>query len=187
MQFAFFPAFFDAPSNIHFYDQEDDEKLELVLRQHFITNIPWIIVTLIGITVPALVLQLDKFLNLNLSLQVPVFFVLASIIVWYMLLTAYVFENFLYWYFNVYIVTNFNIVDINFYSLLNRDVTTIRLSDIESVSSDIVGIFASLFNFGDVKIETAAKTQGVIFANVPFPDIVSDRIDDLRKGGGNGP
>lgn len=187
MQFAFFPAFFDSPTDIHFYDQEDDEKLELVLRQHFITNIPWIIITLIGITVPALVLQLDKFLNLNLSLQVPVFFVIASIIVWYMLLTAYVFESFLHWYFNVYIVTNFNIVDISFYSLLNRDVTTIRLSDIESVSSDIMGIFGSLFNYGNVTVQTAAKTQEAVFVNVPFPDIVSDRIDDLRKGGSGGP
>src|SRR4051812_23064610 len=135
MELGFFPAFFDHPQNIHFAEQEDNETIELFLRRHFITNVPWILVSLILTILPFLVIFADVMLNLGLTTNFPPRISTGLIIIWYMLITAYVIENFLFWYFNIYIVTNVNVVDINYNSLLSRSVIEIELKDIESQKS----------------------------------------------------
>jgi hypothetical protein len=187
MQFKLFPSFFDKPQRIRFVGQEPTERIELFLRQHVIVNIPWIFFSILGLFVPPIVIRLDQLAGFNIVASTPPTIIIAAIIVWYMLLVAYVLERFTYWYFNIYIVTNVHVVDVDFISLLSRKITEIELKDIESVSADIKGVFGPLFNFGDVEIETAAKEQAVRFEKVPKPDVVADRIDDLRliaRGGG---
>ncbi len=180
MRFALFPAFFDRPSKMSFGEQEPDEVLELLLRRHWITNVPWIFVSLFGFALPAIIIALSRNFDINFF-SVPPEVAFGLIIVWYMLILGYVLEQFLYWYYNIYIVTSKHLVDINFHSLLYRDVTESALDDVQSVSSKIKGIFGSLFNYGDVTAQTAAATHFISFADVPFPDLVADRIEDLRS------
>jgi hypothetical protein len=175
-----FPDFFDHPDHIRFIEQEESETIELFLRQHGITNIPWIFFILVAIIAPIIALQLDAVFRLNLFTNLPVIVLIDGLIVWYMLILAYALEKFLYWYYNIYIVTNIHLVDIDFVSLLKRVITEIEIKDVESVRTDISGIFRPLFNFGDVIIETAAKDQSNDFEAVPKPDIVADRIEDFR-------
>jgi hypothetical protein len=172
---------------IRFAEQEPDENIELFLRQHFITNVPWIVLTILAFIAPALVVMLDTTLSLNLFNSLPSEALVGGLIIWYMLILAYALEKFLFWYYNIYIVTNIHLVDIDFISLLFRQITEIEIKDVESVRTQISGVIRPLFNFGDVVIETAAKDQASTFTDVPKPDIVADRIDDLRQanpGGG---
>ena len=78
-------------------------------------------------------------------------------------------------------MTNKHLVDINFHNLLQRDITEVRLDDVQSAKSKINGIFGSLFHYGDVIIETAAERQQIQFLAVPKPDFVKDRIQDLQE------
>jgi hypothetical protein len=183
-----FPDFFDHPDKIRFIEQEENENIELFLRQHGITNVPWIFFSLLAIIAPVLVVQLDANFSLHLFDKVPNLILVDSLVLWYMLILAYAFEKFLYWYYNIYIVTNFHLVDVDFISLLKRVITEIEIKDIESVRTDVSGIIRPLFNFGNVEIETAAKDQSSVFEAVPKPDIVADRIEDFRQklSGGEG-
>lgn len=188
MQFKIFPAFFDHPPKISFAEQEENEVIELFLRQHAIVNIPWIVTSIIAIFIPPILIQLDSTFNLNILAPIPTSIIAGALVVYYLIVLGYVIEQFLHWYFNIYIVTNLHIVDIDFESLLSRRITEISISDIESVAASVIGVFGSLFNFGDVNIETAAKTQAARFEKVPRPDVVADRIEDLRRGmQGGGP
>lgn len=182
MSLSLFPALFDHPSNIHFAQQEVDEKIELMLRQHFVTQIPWIIISILALFLPKLVIVYSSYLGLGQFSNIPLQIALSLVILWYLLILAYITEKFLHWYFNIYIVTNQHLVDINFHNLLNRDVVEIRLEEVQSGKSHIRGIFGSLFNYGDVIIETAAERQNIQFLAVPKPDFVADRIQDLREG-----
>ncbi len=181
MQFRFFPAFFDRPDKMRFSEQEPDEQIELLLRQHFITNIPWIFFAIIAAIIPFIIFNLRALIGLSFLSFVPSQFLLATLTLWYLLISAYVIENFLHWYFNIYIVTNTHLVDIDFDNILSRKVTEIHIGDVESAAANIKGLIASLFNFGDVVVETAAKKQEIGFLNVPFPDRVSDRINDIKE------
>lgn len=175
-----FPSIFDHPTHIRFAEQETDEKIELFLRQHWITNVPWILFTFFAFFVPVISLQIDIFLGFNFSFLVPSTFLIAAVVLWYLLVLAYVFEKFLSWYFNIYIVTNQHVVDINFNSILSREVLEAGVENVESASSKIKGVIRSLFNYGDVVVQTAAENQQITFLAVPRPDMVADRINDLR-------
>jgi membrane protein YdbS with pleckstrin-like domain len=188
MQFGIFPAFFEKPLRIRFEQQETDENIELFLRKHWFTNVGWIIVAVILSILPFVIVITDVMLNLGFTTNLPASISTGIIIIWYMLLSAYIIENFLYWYFNIYIVTNKHIVDVNYSSLLSRSVVEVKLADVQSQKASIKGIFRQLFNFGDVVIETAAENQRIDFIDIPKPDFVADRVQDLKSlvvDGGN--
>lgn len=188
MQFGLFPAFFEKPLKIRFEQQEPDEFIELFLRKHWFTNVGWILTALFLSVLPFIIVITDVMLNLGFTTNLPASISTGIIIVWYMILMAYVIENFLYWYFNIYIVTNKHIVDVNYSSLLSRSVVEVKLADVESQKSSIKGVVRQLFNFGDVVIETAAENQRIDFIDIPKPDLVADRVQDLKSlitdGGG---
>lgn len=181
MQFKFFPSLFQSPKKIKFDTQEQSEVIELFLRQHLIVNVFWVVTSLLLLILPPVFFQLDSLFGFNFTSEVPVNILSGGLIIYYLLLLAYAFEQFLSWYFNVYIVTNQHIVDVNFYSLLSKEVVEIRLDDIEVIAYHISGVLGSLFHFGNVEIETAAETKRILFEKVSRPDIVADRIQDLQR------
>lgn len=180
MSFKIFPAIFDNPEKIMLAQQEADEHIELLLRQHGITNLPWIVTAFLGIIFPFILFMFDGLFTRALA-QIPGDIAIASIILWYMLVMAFILEKYLYWYFNIFIVTNIHITDITMSSLLSKTSTEAKLEDVQSVKTKIAGVFGSLFNFGDVIILTAAEKQEIKFSLVPNPDFVADRIQDLQE------
>ncbi|MBI2596391.1 hypothetical protein HYW46_06720 [Candidatus Daviesbacteria bacterium] len=181
MDLKFFPSFFDKPQKIQFIEQEKDEVVELFLREHGIVNLPWILASLAAFTLPVITIRLEEIFNLNIISAIPIQVFVGGLVIWYMLVVAYTIEKFLFWYFNIYIVTNLHVIDVNFYNLTSRDILTIDLKNIETISSSVKGVFGSLFYFGDIIIQTAAETHNIGFLNVPKPDLVADRIEDLKR------
>lgn len=182
MQWRIFPSFLDKPTKIRFSTQEDNEYIDLFLRRHFITNIPWILTAIFGILVPPAVFWIDEILGTGIINATSPQIILGSTVIWYLLIIAFVIEKFLFWYFNVYILTNQHLVDVNFFSLLSRETTEVQLSDIQTITPSVKGIAGSFFHFGDVLVETAAEKRVVLFDDVPRPDFVADRIQDLSEG-----
>lgn len=188
MNFNLFPAFFDNPEKMAYAQQEADEHIELLLRQHWFTNVGWITVAVLGLIFPFFFAIIDNQF-IKILPQIPPEITVAVTILWYMLMTAYILEHYLYWYFNIYIVTNLHLIDVAMNSLLSKTATEIFLKDVESAKTKVAGIFGSLFNYGDVIIETAAERQNIQFLRIPSPDVVAERIQDLQElvnpGGGN--
>ncbi len=180
MNFKILPDLFDNPEKIRYTQQEADEHIELLLRQHKFTTLSWMIVALAGIIVPFFLPFLDSQF-FGVLPQIPGEIILIALILWYMLVTAYILEHFLYWYFNIYIVTNLHLVDVTMSSLLSKTTTEILFEDVQSARTRVSGIFGSLFNFGDVIIETAADRQNIQFLSVPSPDMVAERIQELQE------
>lgn len=186
MGFSLFPSLFIRPTKISFAEQEPNETIELMLRQHWFTNVGWIIVSLVGLLAPFIFLNSYIDLSLFVPFTIPPEIVLAMVVLWYLFILTYIIEHFLFWYFNIYIVTNLHLMSISFSSLLYKEVTESQLGDIENIFTTMKGVASSLFNFGNVTIETAGKHR-IIFASVPRPDFVADRIQDLSaatEGGG---
>jgi hypothetical protein len=67
MQFKFFPAILASPKKIKFDKQEENEVIELFLRQHPIVNFVWIFISLFLLILPPLFLQFEGQLGLNFT------------------------------------------------------------------------------------------------------------------------
>lgn len=167
-------SFLMSPEKIHFETREDEEKIVLFLRKHFITNIPWIFTGIIMLLTPAVVS------SLTILDQVPPNFRFIFYMIWYLITMAYILESFITWFFNVYIITDERIVDIDFYNLIYKEVSDANLDKIEDVSYKMGGVIRTLFNYGDVLIQTAAEVTNFDFMAVPYPDKVAKVLQDLR-------
>lgn len=181
MSISLFPAIFDHPQKIRFSEQEENEHIEIFVRQHWVTNLGWVIFAAVLAFLPFFLPAVGRLINSSAFFDIPLNLSWAMLVLWYLLVAAYILENYLFWYFNIYIVTDRHLVDIALQSLLARNITEVRLEDIESARTRIAGIGRSLFNYGDVIIETAAEKQNIEFLAIPHPDLVADRIQDLQE------
>lgn len=179
-------SFIERPARTHFETQQAGEEIILLLRAHPITNLRWIIIGIVLILTPFFL-----FLAAPLVLGLPVssatvqqFFIIFSI-VWELIAFGYIFEQFLNYYFSVYIVTNLRVVDIDFINLLSKVVSDAQLDDIEDITYNQNGILRSIFNYGDIIIQTAGAKQEFDFYAVPRPDDVAQIISELQPRGDN--
>lgn len=184
-----FPSYIENP-DCSFEGQDPDEKILLLLRAHPITNIPWILLSTLLFFMPVFVPKIAIFLGFNLY-SLPQTYLIIFLIINYLLTLIVAFEGFLYWYFNVNLVTSEKIVDINFESLLYKGVDLAPLSKIEEADSQTAGFFGTFFNFGNVAVQTAGAKVAIEMKNVPQSAKVADLILDLAKiphehGGGEG-
>jgi hypothetical protein len=168
-----FSAFVPEPINIKFENQEDDEKVLLLLRKHFVTNVPWILISILLILVPFVAPFFPFFTYLPIR-YIPIIF-----IGWYLLVFVYIFENFLLWFYNIYIVTNERVIDVDFYNILYKEVSDARIDKIQDVSYDQNGFVEAFLNYGDILIQTAAEKTEFTFEKVPEPDKVISVINLL--------
>ena len=183
--FVMFPSYVESPTHYRFEGQDPQEKILLLLRAHPITNLKWIIPAILLFFFPFLLPIALGFLNIDLS-PLPQAFELAFSIINYLIVLVIIFEGYLGWYFNVYIVTDKNIIDVDFNSLLYKNIDVAPLRNIEDTSSSIGGILQVIFHYGNVFIQTAGASRNIDFLDVPRPHQVADFIlDETHKIHGN--
>ena len=162
------------PDSIHFVAKDSHERIVLFLRRHPITNLGWIVISILMFLAPTV---LSSFPLLSF---LPDNFQFVAILMWYMIAIAYTFESFLDWFFSVYIVTDERIFDVDFVNLVYREVTDANLDQIQDVTVRVGSVIRTLFNFGDISIQTAAEKPEIEFEAVPNPDQIAKILRGLR-------
>jgi membrane protein YdbS with pleckstrin-like domain len=168
-------AFATKPVGIEFETQEREEEIILLLRKHWLTNVPWILLGGILIFAP-LVLRW-----LPILAFLPTRYQLIGVIIWYLLTTIIIFERFLTWYFNVYIITDERVIDIDFHNLIYKEVADAKVDKIQDVTYRVGGAIRTLFHFGDVFIQTAGTEPNFDFLAIPKPEQVVRILNQLRE------
>jgi hypothetical protein len=167
-------AFNYNPKNINFINKDPQERVVLFLRRHPITNLPWICIAFVIIILPSFLTAMPFF-----EILPPRMGILA-IFIWYLFSIAYIFEKFLDWFFSVNIVTDERIFDVDFFNLAYRKMTDANIDQIQDVTVQIGGGVRTMFNFGDVLIQTAAEVPEIEFQAIPQPDKVAKILRALR-------
>ncbi len=172
------------PKGVNFEAQNDDENIVLFLRAHPITNLPWIALILVLFWIPLFWIEFPLLSVLTPAVR------LALTLTWYLGLAFVGFQNFMSWFYNVYIVTDERVVDVDFYGLFYKDVKTAQISRLEDANYTQRGMLASFFNYGTVMVETASeqRTGDMVegsgafdFENVPNPNEVVKVISELME------
>jgi len=161
------------PPYLRFDDQDPDEEIIIFVRRHLITNLKWFLMVILLSLIPLLAFAL---LDFDL---VPLNFRFIGFLVWYLLVFAFGFERFLVWFFNINIVTNKRIVDVNVPNILFRDITQMPLENIQDITAETGGFMRSILAFGDVRIQTAGTVPEVSFEAVPSPNKLAQILNDL--------
>ena len=95
---------------------------------------------------------------------------------WLLVTAGYAFYKFIFWYFNVYLVTNERIIDFDFRGILHKETSFAKLGQIQDVSPKVIGFFGTFFHYGNIFIQTAAERPEFEFHNVAMPEKVAQAI-----------
>lgn len=169
----FFHSFALNPK-IVFETQRVSEKVLIMVRSHPITQIPWIFNSLVFLI---LLLILDFFFAPMLTLmQVLTINIFVLVFVF-----SYIWFNYLNWFFNVGIITNERVVDVDFHNIIYKEINIARLDKVEDITSKGAGYFGSLFNYGHLFIQTAGSEVNLEFHSIPDPSGVAHIVNGLLE------
>ncbi|KKR06445.1 MAG: hypothetical protein UT34_C0001G0486 [candidate division WS6 bacterium GW2011_GWF2_39_15] len=164
------------PTNISFNGQDKGESVVLVVRRHPAVFIPQYFLILVLLFAPVLVLSVFRDiegLNFAFALGVGTLFLLLAI--------STAIDTFLKWYYSVNIVTDQRIIDVDFNNVLFHRFSEAQLEKIEDVSHAPSGLLSSIFDYGDVYIQTAGTKPEFEFTGVPRPRDIQDTLLDLLE------
>lgn len=161
------------PRSVTFETQQKEEPIVLLLRRHWLTNVGWLMLAGLMVLAP-LFLNIVPLLN-----NFPANFQIIFIILWYLLTLSFVFEKFLGWFFDIYLVTDERVVDVLFYSMTFKQIADAGLGKIQDITYRVSGVSGSIFNYGDILIQTAGEQPNIEFKSVPRPADVVKILNEL--------
>lgn len=166
----------------HLPGAELQESRAIVYRRHPVTLVPFFFLILfVFILPPGAYLALSAFWPEALASQpYLVLFVLAASI-FFLFGLMFLFQYFLDYWLDVFIVTDKRILDINQKGLFNRTVSELRLYRTQDVTTEVKGVVHSIFDYGDVFIQTAGEKERFIFEDVPHPNNIAKLILELAE------
>lgn len=167
-------AYSPTPSGVGFDLQHESEVVLLVLRQHPIVNITWVAIVILLALAPLLFLPLVPILSLF-----PFRYHFIAGIAWYVMVLGYALENFFLWFFNIYIITDERVIDVDFYNLLFKRISEAKIDKIEDMTASNSGFLQSIVDFGSLNIQTAGEVPEIEFEKIPHPTKVQKLLSEL--------
>lgn len=165
----------------YFSSQQEDEDVVMIIRKHWFVLVPsfamGIFVYLFGIL---LVTVFPLFIpSLVSGLAYNIYVLVVSLL--FLFNTAYLFSVWLIHYLNVGIITTEHVVEICQESLFSRKISQLGLDKIQDVTASQKGITQTMFNYGDVDIQTAGELPNFNFTHIPTPNEIAQRIMEIEE------
>ncbi len=173
-------VFMPFPRNTSFLGKEDDESVVLILRKHWQFLLPTILECIFLLLLPFILSVIIPNLP-NRGLFVFALFLVSLLISSSLLIYRYV-----RWFYNVNIITDQRVIDMDFETLFSHKTTEARLEKVEDITFKQIGILSNLFDIGSIYIQTAGAKSEIEFKGIHNPkqvqDILSDLLESKKKG-----
>lgn len=166
---------------IRFPGQRDDEQVVLFLRRHwfiFFIHLLSVLAALLGLILIYVFFTLfggdfsqSDYYNLLLFGES-----LGTLFVWNLFFILW-----LDFYLDAWIVTNERIININQKGFFNREISELKLTKIQDVTSEIIGVIPTILGYGDIQVQTAAEMERFTFHQIPNPNEVKNIIVQLQE------
>ena len=165
----------------HFQGQHENEQVLRIIHRHwFNIVIQFIFVVLCSFfilgSLSALPLLFPDMIDTG---AVPFFHFIQNTL--FLFLWLFGFLVWIDYYFDVWIITNERIVNIEQKGLFNRHISELRFSRVQDVTASVDGLVPTMLNFGDVYVQTASEEDHFIFRQVGDPFAVKDEVMRLAR------
>jgi hypothetical protein len=168
------------PKELNFLDKERDENIVLVLRTPFFRYIPQMIAMLLTLLLPLII-----YLPISEE-EGSRTFMIAMMLIAVMIVVTFLIFAILRWYYNVGIITDKRVLDIDFHNIMSHSVAEARLEKIVDITVKQKGIGGSLFDVADIHIQTAGSNPEIVFSKIPrardVQNILYELLENRKKG-----
>jgi len=169
-----------------FFRQKSYEKVVYLLRRHWIVFLGTLLFYFLLAAIPIGFYLFSQYnfpelLNRLLSGKILFPIVTLGVSIYYLSVWLFLFTAFVDYYLDLWTVTNDRIINIEQQGLFARTISELDLYKIQDVTSEVKGFLPTIFNYGNVYIQTAAEKERFIFEQVPNPHEISRRIIELME------
>ncbi len=168
------------PKHVRFATQNKQEKVYILVRRHWITNLQWAFRYFLFSLLPIVTLQLLNFFDIEAGF-INAKTTFLTMLAFYSIIFTNVIKEFVDWYFDPYIVTNERVLEYDYKPFASYTINEAALDDIEDVTETAKGFLPNFLGYGDLEISTASDLGIVRFKSIPDPTHVRDIVSDLSK------
>ncbi len=162
--------------------QKPYEKIIYLLRRHWLifvkTMLPFLILAVLPVGIYWLLHREFPGLFTD-DYTYPLLIMAASI--YYLCIILFTFNAFLDYYLDAWVVTNDRIINIRQIGLFARTVSEMDIYKVQDATSEVKGIFQTMFNYGHVRIETAGEKDNFDFEQVSNPNEIRHHIIEIAN------
>jgi hypothetical protein len=165
----------------HFKGQKEGEQILLVVHRHWFDILSqfFIILMMLLLLFGTLTFASPILATFNGNVSTGLFLFVENIFLIFIWL--FFFIIWIDYYFDVWIVTNERIVNIEQKGLFSRGISELELENIQDITVEVLGIIPTFLNYGNLYVQTAAEKERFIFKHVPDPYAIKDLIMNLQK------
>ena len=100
----------------------------------------------------------------------------AGLGVWLLIWWTSAWGAFTRYFLNAWVLTNMRIVNIKQRRYFYRAVSSLFLSRVQDVTTDVNGVLSSILGIGDIKVQTAGEDVEFMMKGIPHPEKMRDVI-----------
>lgn len=165
----------------HFRGQRENEKVLRVIHRHWLNILShFLLILVFSAILIASLFVIPLVFPEALTEQNARFFVFIEntffIFVW-----LFGFLTWIDYYFDIWIITNERIVNIEQKGLFVRHISELNFFRVQDVTAVVEGLLPTVLNYGDVEVQTAGEENRFIFRQVPDPYHVKDMVMELSR------
>ncbi len=152
----------------------------MLIRRHWITYIPLFII-IDFMLIPLAITVVYTRINASSLDPTTIYAIIVLGSVYALCVLSLFLFGFVDYYLDVDIVTNERVVDIEQNGFFHRTISELYLEQVEDVTAEVKGVLPTLFNFGNIYIQTAGERENFVFKSVPRPYETAKMIIDLHE------
>ncbi|MHB8860271.1 MAG: PH domain-containing protein [Minisyncoccota bacterium] len=174
------------------FELEPGEHVVLQARKHwflFLAELlPYAILAVIPFALPKILLLVSATAPYATYFEYHTIATRSVLGVWLLVTWTSAWGAFTRYFLNVWVLTNQRIVDIKQRSYFNREVSSLFLSRVQDVTTDVEGVLPSLLGIGDITVQSAGTVDEFHMRGIPRPeqmrDIILKYVSSDSKGTG---
>ncbi|MEO6043815.1 MAG: PH domain-containing protein [Tepidiformaceae bacterium] len=161
------------------FELQGDERVVLFCRRHWLYFYTKLASVVLSLLLPTIVLIGLVHFTAGLGGtvgKVALIIAAAWVVFWAIrgYFTWYRYQN------DVWVVTNQRIIDSTKYNWIKQRMASADLVDVEDINVVREGLFATMFNYGDLRVQTAGEVANFVLAGIPAPSKVLAVVDSSR-------
>ena len=159
-----------------------EKEIVVFARRHFVAFLGQFLLAFLLLVIPVIITIVIFVFNFDTKIFQGLFlnFLVLILSAYYMVVTTFAFVSWISFYYNIYIVTNTEIIEITQVGFFGRKISQLSLLRVQDVSSDIKGFLQTFFTYGDVLVETAGEKETFLLQSVPNPQEISSKIMEIH-------
>ena len=162
------------------FELEPGERVILEVRKHwflFLTELlPYAIIAVVPFVVPKLLPLAPPLAPYAEFFSFAAPESRAALGVWLLVVWTGAWGAFTKYFLNAWVLTSQRIVNIKQRRFFSREVSSLFLSRIQDVTTDVSGILPSLLGIGNIKAQTAAEDVQFVMNGIPRPEMMRELI-----------